>query len=169
MKEIDGFPGYFVTREGKVYSTHHSKGNKPKELKQRGGRYKAVTLTNGQKKQKSVHRLVAEAFILNPDNLPQVNHIDENKLNNHVDNLEWVTASQNQNHSNSKLYIIENKNGERFEVINLNKWCKSNNMYTSALRETIKRTRIEWYKGLRVVSIHELSQEERQQRLRGSN
>lgn len=50
----------------------------------------------------TVHRLVAEAFIPNPDCLPEVNHIDSNRANNHVSNLEWVTHSENMKHSYGK-------------------------------------------------------------------
>lgn len=59
---------------------------------------KVVLRKDGKEKLKSVHRLVADAFIPNPDNLPQVNHKDENKHNNHVDNLEWCTCRYNVNY-----------------------------------------------------------------------
>lgn len=54
---------------------------------------------DGKKKNFKIHRLVAEAFIPNPENLPQVNHIDENKSNNKITNLEWSTSLSNLNHS----------------------------------------------------------------------
>lgn len=65
-----------------------------------GPEYYVIRLSNNnQAKDYLVHRLVAETFIPNPDNKPQVNHIDGDKLNNDVDNLEWVTESENMQHA----------------------------------------------------------------------
>lgn len=73
--------------------------------------YYRVPLTNKNhiKKYYLVHRLVAETFIENPNNLPQVNHKDGNKANNKVDNLEWCTASFNLKHAIDKGLRITNK------------------------------------------------------------
>lgn len=74
-----------------IYKTH----------KNRGG-YERVNISLGSKdniKDFKIHRAVAETFIPNPDNKPQVNHIDGNKQNNTIENLEWVTASENMLHA----------------------------------------------------------------------
>ena len=70
-------------------------------------------------KHRYIHRLVAEAFIPNPDNLPQVNHKDENKANNTVENLEWCERVYNVNYGTGIERSKEKRFGDRFVVINL--------------------------------------------------
>ena len=78
-----------------------------KESKHKKG-YRFVRLCNsGDCKNQSIHRLVAQAFIPNPDNIPQVNHKDENKDNNRADNLEWCDALYNTNYGTGKYRKTE--------------------------------------------------------------
>lgn len=69
--------------------------------------YVASFSKNLHTEMKDVHRLVAETFIPNPNNLPEVNHKDENSLNNHVDNLEWCTRKYNINYGTHTQKVIE--------------------------------------------------------------
>ena len=93
FKSICGYEGiYWITKFGYVINSN-GKILKPYD---NGYGYLVVDLkANGKRKHKKIHRLVAEAFIPNPDNLPEVNHKDENKYNNSVDNLEWCNSSYN--------------------------------------------------------------------------
>jgi hypothetical protein len=84
---------YYITKKGDVYNL---KGHKLKtEISANG--YARVSLSKHKKY--LIHRLVAQTFIPNPKNLPHVNHINENKLDNRVENLEWVTCLENLNYS----------------------------------------------------------------------
>ena len=109
-KPVEGFPDYEISKVGRVKSLPRVVKNgttstmklKEKILKfniHRGG-YSQVSLRKGGRSFKVyVHRLVAVAFLSNPDNLPQVNHEDGDKSNNREDNLEWSTQSDNNLHA----------------------------------------------------------------------
>lgn len=98
MKDVVGYEGlYAVTSCGRVWSYKNEKFLKL--MKGNRGEYLHVNLyKNGSMKTLSVHRIVAEAYIPNPDNLPQVNHKDEVKTHNWVNNLEWCTSEYNVNY-----------------------------------------------------------------------
>lgn len=100
IKEILGYEGlYAVDKHGNVYSLVHNSSRRKGKLKPyvNTGGYLRVNLydRNGKVKKHYVHRLVAQTFLPNPKNLPHVNHIDANKNNNTVDNLEWCTEKYN--------------------------------------------------------------------------
>lgn len=95
-KQIEGYEDYFIYEDGRVFSTKSDKFLKH-NISSCG--YPSVELFNNEgSARKTIHRLVAEAFIPNPNNYPQINHIDENKLNPSVENLEWCTAKYNMNY-----------------------------------------------------------------------
>lgn len=107
MKEewriISGTDGmYEVSNTGKIRSNNYLNTGRVQELKlshDGWGYLRVRIIRNGKRRTQKVHRLVAEAFIPNPDNLPQVNHLDGVHDNNNADNLEWCTASRNVKHA----------------------------------------------------------------------
>ena len=127
IADIKGFEEYKVTSDGNVIG----KKGKPLRLQNRNG-YCSVDLYKDKKHNtKSVHRLVATAFIDNPQGLPFVNHKDENPRNNNVDNLEWCTCEYNNAYGTkgsrtskaqmnrkdcSKAVVQMNRNGDALAV-----------------------------------------------------
>lgn len=155
-KDIEGYEGlYQVSNLGRVKSLGNGNSNKSKnktlkqQLSHKG--YPMIGLCkNGKPKRFSVHRLVAEAFLPNPNNYDQVNHKDENKTNNCISNLEWCTPQYNVNYGTrtdktSKSVLQFSLNGdfirkwksirgieqeEGFNNANIQKCC--NNKYKTA-------------------------------------
>ena len=154
MKSIANCEGYFVSDKGEIYSCI-------KKFPRRGygrGTYTIVDESSpvkltpwvnkhngyvycslGKYGQKRLHRVVAEAYIPNPNNLSEVNHIDEDKTNNNVDNLEWCDRQHNAEHSLAKHYLIEHiASGDIFPIYNLSSFCRENDLHIGSLHDTLK-------------------------------
>jgi hypothetical protein len=122
IKKIEGYTGYFIATNGKVYC-NLGKGNRNKnktvdmyEIKPRLTKngyariYARNDLTN-KRKDLYIHRLVAKYFIPNPNNKKYVNHINCNRADNRVENLEWVSAKENTDYTMNVNHIIRLKDG----------------------------------------------------------
>ena len=105
-KDIEGYEGkYQVSDSGRVKSLNYRRSKKEKVIKswkRKDGYLQVVLCKDGENKNYLVHRLVAQNFIPNSENLPEVNHKDEDKSNNAVNNLEWCDCSYNINYGTKK-------------------------------------------------------------------
>lgn len=112
MKDIKGYEGlYAVTSCGRVWSYTNKRFLNP----QSNGNYYQVNLSKcGKTRHFFIHRLVAEAYLDNPNDFPQVNHLDENKANNAVTNLQWCTIKDNANHGTRNSKISKARLGKYF-------------------------------------------------------
>lgn len=115
MRPIPNFEEYSVTTDGKVFSHKWGKTRELKKYINEKGYYK-VWLYNSDKKRKMmlVHRAVLLAYVDNPENKPLVNHIDGNIRNNNLNNLEWSTEKENDEHARKhglkgKRYVLTNE------------------------------------------------------------
>ena len=144
-KEIQGHPNYEVSDAGRVRSktkkittkagwSYTSKG---RILKPWCASYLTVQLTDNQRR--TIHRLVATAFIDNPEGKREVNHIDGNKRNNAVANLEWVTRSENHIHAYYNTLRPDNK-----QAAQLDKETLEPIAYFTTMREAARKTGVNY-------------------------
>ncbi len=139
---IKDFDNYEISSLGRV---HNTKTGRILKLTTKGGYMFTGLSANSEGKTLPVHRLVALAFIENPENKPQVNHKDKNRSNNTVSNLEWSTALENNLHrskdavqttnQNIKIWRVDKDTNEKLEVYNsiylAAVWCFENNFSPS--------------------------------------
>jgi hypothetical protein len=114
FQEIKDWPGYLIYSDGRVWSKKTNKFLRP-QPNAKG--YLQVCLSNGSvKKYVAIHRLVATAFVVNDniDEKTEVNHIDENIINNDASNLEWITPNENL-HYGTRIKRIGLTNGKRIK------------------------------------------------------
>lgn len=99
------YPSYKVTKSGKVYSYRQGNVLKPLSMILDSSGYPIVKLYDDTNKKRTiaVHRIIADTFIPNPNNLECINHKDENKTNNSVENLEWCTKAYNNCYGNKAV------------------------------------------------------------------
>jgi hypothetical protein len=104
FRELEDFPGYKIGNMGTIIG----KGNSPMKLRINTSGYYTLDLYTGKKKSVELHRLVARTWISNPENKPQIDHINRDRKDNRLENLRWVTRMENANNmSISKM----NKSG----------------------------------------------------------
>lgn len=159
FSEIKGFEGLYVASpDGRIFKLKDGKLGKqigiPKTTSGQNYTIAALYDAKGKKHNACVHRVIAETFIPNPNNLPCVNHIDGNKHNNHVENLEWVTHSENPRHAlENGLYLADKVVKGREEFSFLRGWSQVKIFQMQQVKNEILaalglKTRVSWYQRL---------------------
>ena len=142
---------YMITEDGDVYSSKFGKIKKRKIYTNNKGYMRIVLCNDGKLKNYMVHRLVAETYIPNTNNLPQVNHIDEDKTNNNVSNLEWCSRQYNNEYSKAMSWIVENvRTGERQTIYNMRAFCRQLGLTQGGLYHTLKGRQLD-HKGYKII------------------
>jgi hypothetical protein len=133
MSVYKDFDDYLIFEDGMIFSIFTNKEMSPGLCGKIGNRYLSIDLKKKTKRHwLKIHRIIAETFIPNPKNLPFVNHIDGNKLNNNVENLEWVTKSENKLNMNDEIRV-DNTSGIRGV-----RWNHRNQMWEAQLTKNYK-------------------------------
>ena len=140
LVEHPKYKTYFGRRDGRVFSSKGRYGafRELKPIRYGSGYYLITCMIDNKRFQVLHHRFIADLFIPNPNNLPEINHIDEDKKNCSVDNLEWSDRLSNVRHSSDNWgsdWIIEDTSlNEKYNVRNLAKWCRENGLKEPTVR-----------------------------------
>lgn len=133
-KDIPGYEGvYLVSNKGNIKRISTNKILKPYENKRNG--YLTINLSNKGRKNLRIHRIVAKAFLPNPNNKPYINHIDGNKKNNNITNLEWCTQKENVDHAIKVLGVDHKKGIEKTHEKSKKKVIRSDGKIYSCIQE----------------------------------
>ena len=142
-KDVEGYEGlYQVSDLGRVKRVNT--GRILKGRKNTDGYLRVNLYKNNVSYTKTIHRLVAEAFIPNTENKPQVNHIDENKTNNLASNLEWMTSKENNNHgtrtqrTSKPVKAIDIANGEWNEYCSIRECARQLGLHQQHITAVLK-------------------------------
>lgn len=134
MCDINNFENYQIYEDGRVWSKKTNRFLKPAISK---AGYRVVSLSQkGFRQMKFIHRLIGEYYIDNPNNAPCIDHIDQNKLNNSIDNLRWVTHKENMNNIPVHKLSIKSTTGHKY--INNSKYSDN---YVVSIKKKTDRTR----------------------------
>lgn len=137
FEEIKGFPQYEINTKGQI---RNSNKHILSQSISNNGYYRVHLCKNGKAKWYAVHRLVAETFIPNPLHLPEVNHKDENKLNNNVENLEWCDSKYNVNYGTRNKRMSKTKTNNK--QLSLQVKCIETNIIYPSIMEAERQTGI---------------------------
>jgi len=157
MKQLKRFPDYYITEDAEIISKRTKNQKKLNPHVDHYG-YLRITLCTPKNKQKSesIHRLMIETYGKEPPKdmkNPTVDHINSNKLDNRIDNLQWLSNGDNAYKSAKgriKSYKIQDKSGEIFIIENITKWCKENNLDRCCLLRSYNKGW--WHKNYKIIS-----------------